>query len=241
VKTLSAIRHVAFEDLGSFEAVFKRHGYRIEYLEAGIDDLGRVVRQPPDILVILGGPIGANDIADYSFLKDELAALERRAVKDLPTLGICLGSQLMARALGAWVYPARGKEIGWAPISLTDAGWASCLSALAPLDEPVLHWHGDTFDLPPGAVHLASTALCPHQAFAWGRHWLAVQFHLEATARGLERWFIGHAGEIAATEGVSVARLRADTARCVRSLEARGAACLTRWLATVEAALPAAP
>lgn len=241
MKTLFAIRHVAFEDLGSFETVFKRHGYRIEYLEAGVDDLTRVARQPPDILAILGGPIGVNDVADYPVLKDELAAIERRAEKDLPTLGICLGSQLMARALGARVYPARGKEIGWAPVSLTDAGWASCLSALAPLDEPVLHWHGDTFDLPQGAVHLASTAMCPHQAFAWGRNWLALQFHPEATARGLERWFIGHAGEIAATDGVSVARLRADTARWGRSLEARGAACLARWLAAVDAALPAAP
>lgn len=236
---LFAIRHVAFEDLGSFETVFKRHGYNIEYLEAGVDDLGRVVRQPPDLLVVLGGPIGANDVADYPFLKDELVALERRAERDLPTLGICLGSQLMACALGARVYPARGKEIGWAPIALTDAGRASCLSALAPLDEPVLHWHGDTFDLPFGAVHLASTEICPHQAFAWGRHWLALQFHLEATTRGLERWFIGHTSEIAATKGVSVARLRADTARWGRSLEARGTACLTRWLAAVETARPA--
>jgi GMP synthase (glutamine-hydrolysing) len=238
VKTVTAICHVAFEDLGSFEPEFQSFGYTIKYLEAGRDDLGRVIQRAPDILVILGGPIGAGNESDYPFLKDELAVLGQRARANLPTLGICLGSQLMARALGARVYPADRKEIGWAPIALTDAGWESCLAALAPEEEPVLHWHGDTFDLPQGAVHLASSEICRHQAFAWGDNWLAFQFHPEATVRGLERWFIGHAGEIAVTEGVSVARLRADTARWGRSLEARGIECLKRWLASVEAAVP---
>ena len=238
MKTVSAIRHVAFEDLGSFEPVFQRFGYNVEYLEAGRDDLGQVIRQPPGILVILGGPIGANDEADYPFLKDEIAALGQRAMTKMPTLGICLGSQLMARALGARVYPASRKEIGWAPIALTDAGWKSCLSALAPVEEPVLHWHGDTFDLPQDAIQLASTEICQNQAFAWGDNWLAFQFHPEATAPGLERWFIGHAGEIAATVGVSVAQLRADTTCWARSLEARGIECLSRWLATVETTIP---
>ncbi|MSO85609.1 MAG: glutamine amidotransferase [Rhodospirillales bacterium] len=233
MKTVLAIRHVAFEDLGGFAAVFERLGYAVAYAEAGMDDLASALRREPDILVVLGGPIGVNDDSDYPFVKHEIALLERRAKSGRPTLGICLGAQLMARALGARVYPAKAKEIGWAPIALSEQGRASCLAALVPGGEPVLHWHGDTFDLPDGAVHLASTELCPNQAFAWGPAWLALQFHAETTGRGLERWFIGHTVEIAATPGVSLARLRADTAKWGTSLEARGAACLERWLRTI--------
>ena len=234
MKTALAIRHVAFEDLGGFGPVFERRGYAIQYAEAGMDDLGQALKGDPDILVILGGPIGANDDADYPFLKDEIATLERRAKSGRPVLGICLGAQLMARALGARVYPAHAKEIGWAPIRLTDEGRGSCLAALSPNGEPVMHWHGDTFDLPDGARRLASTDICPNQAFAWGPAWLALQFHAETIRSGLERWFIGHTIEIAASPGISVANLRADTARWGVSLESRGAACLERWLDALE-------
>jgi GMP synthase (glutamine-hydrolysing) len=234
MKTVFAVRHVAFEDLGGFAPVFARRGYAIEYAEAGRDDLSCRPTREPDILVVLGGPIGVNDDADYPFIRDELDWLARRARSGRPTLGICLGAQLMACALGARVYPAKAKEIGWAPIRLTDEGRGSCLAALASNGEPVLHWHGDTFDLPEGAQRLASTDICPNQAFAWGRAWLALQFHPETTRRGLEQWFIGHTVEIAATPGVSVDKLRADTARWGESLETRGMACLERWLDAVE-------
>jgi GMP synthase (glutamine-hydrolysing) len=135
----------------------------------------------------------------------------------------------MARALGARVYPAGLKEIGWAPLDLTAAGRDSCLGRLAP-GTPVLHWHGDTFDLPAGAVHLAATPPCRNQAFGWERHGLALQFHLETTARGLERWYVGHAAEIAATPGVSVPELRAQAARHAAALLPQARACLAAWL-----------
>ncbi len=94
----------------------------------------------------------------------------------------------------------------------------------------MLHWHGDTFDLPEGATLLASSDLYPHQAFSWGNRALALQFHIETTARGLERWFIGHAGEIAGTAGLSVPTLRAATARHAAAAEARGRQCFIAWL-----------
>lgn len=233
MKDALAVRHVAFEDLGSFERVLDDRGYRVAYAEAALDALGALDPLRPDLLVVLGGPIGAYEEASYPFVLDELRLLEKRLAADLPTLGVCLGSQLMARALGARVYPGGRKEIGWAPLVLTDEGRRSCLRYLALEETPVLHWHGDTFDLPRGAVRLASTEAYENQAFAWGRRGLALQFHAEATARGLERWFVGHACEIGATPEVSVAQLRRDTARFAPALDRQGRRCFEAWLDAV--------
>ncbi len=232
-KSCLAIRHVAFEDLGLLGPLLAARGHHVRHIEAGVDDIGSIDPLAPDLLVVLGGPIGAGDDADHPFLTDEARLLERRLAADRPTLGLCLGAQLMARALGTRVYPARAKEIGWAPVTLTEAGRTSCLRHIDGAETAVLHWHGDTFDLPAGAVRLASTPICETQAFAHGRHALALQFHAEAAGPALERWFIGHALEIAATPGVSVATLRADTARWSPTLIERGTRCFAEWLAGV--------
>ena len=215
-----AIRHVAFEDLGTFAAVLERRGWTISYRDAAVDDLAAAEVAAADLLIVLGGPIGAYEEDLYPFLGDELRVIEHRLAAGRPVLGICLGSQLMARALGARVYPGTGKEIGWAPLQLTAAGRGSCL---APLGDgtPVLHWHGDTFDLPQGAGLLASTPRYKNQAFGWERHGLALQCHLEAAAAGLERWYIGHACEIAHTPGLTVPDLRAQAAAHAGTLEQR--------------------
>ncbi len=198
MKTVLAIRHVAFEDLDHFAPLLTERGYAIRYCEAGYDDLTALDPSSDDLLVVLGGPIGVYEDEAYPFIHDELRLLRARLQAGRPTLGICLGCQMIAQALGARVYPGGRKEIGWKPLILTEAGRQSPLAAFADL-APVLHWHGDTFDLPEGATLLASSDLYPHQAFSWGSCALALQFHIETTARGLERWFIGHAGEIAQT------------------------------------------
>ena len=227
--TAVAIRHVAFEDLGSFAAVLERRGWTISYREAAVDDLAAAEPAAADLLVVLGGPIGAYEDELFPFLTDELRLIERRLAAGRPVLGICLGSQLMARALGARVYPGTGKEIGWAPLELSAAGRASCLAALGE-GTPVLHWHGDTFDLPTGAGLLASTPRYPNQAFAWQRHGLALQCHIEVAAAGLERWYVGHACEIAATPGLAVPVLRAEARHWAPRLAPRAARCLAAWL-----------
>lgn len=222
----TVIQHLAFEDLGSFDSVLREAGCDLHYVQAGVDDLRDPILDA-DLLVILGGPIGVYETQTYPFLVDELAALQIRLAQDRPTLGICLGAQLMAQALGGRVYPGAHKEIGWSALTLTDAGQASPLRHLAGV--PVLHWHGDTFDLPPQAAHLASSALYPHQAFQVGANLLGLQFHPEAQARTFERWLIGHAAELSAAR-VDIPLLRAQAAQHAPALEAAGQRMLQDWL-----------
>ena len=234
MKKAIVIRHLAFEDLGSLSKVLKQQNYAVTYIEAGVDNLAEIDPLAPDLLIILGGPIGAYDEIDYPFIVDELRLLKLRLASDLPTLGICLGAQMMARSLGAKVYPGTEKEIGWSHLELSDAGTHSALAYLGPQYTSVLHWHGDTFDLPVNSTLLASTAKYRNQAFSWGKFGLALQFHPEVTASGLERWFIGHACEIAGTPGVSVAQLRQDTADYAVRLEAQATKFWQAWLASFD-------
>lgn len=222
-----AIRHVPFEDLGAFAPVLARRGFDVRYAEAGETALedGNA-----DLLIVLGGPVGVYDAAAYPWLADEIALIAGRLARGAPTLGICLGAQLMAAAAGARVYPAGVKEIGLAPITLTDAGRASCLAPFA-ADPLTLHWHGDTFDLPAGATLLASTDVVAHQAFALGAGAIGFQFHPEAGGPGFERWLVGHAIELAQA-GVDVAALRAAVAHHGHALAAKAGRVLDLWLDT---------
>ena len=224
------VRHVAFEDLGTFGPVLMAAGFDLSVMDAGVDDLFEPILHS-DLVVVLGGPIGVYEQDRYPFLVDELRALGKRAREGRPTLGICLGAQLLAAALGARVYPGGTKEIGWGPISLTPAGRTSCLSKLE--GQSVLHWHGDTFDLPRDAELLASTDVYPHQAFSLGRNLLALQFHPEVDARRFEQWLIGHTGELSST-GIDIAAFRAQVKQGAGSLRAAGTSLFGHWLEGVE-------
>jgi len=222
------IRHVAFEDLGLWhEPIAARSSVR--YLQAGIDDLTRCMTESPDLLVVLGGPIGAYQSDKYPFLTNELEVIRHRLDRRLPLLGICLGAQLIAAAAGARVFPSGVKEIGWGAISLTDMGNASCLRPLAGSCSPVLHWHGDTFDLPDGAQLLASTKLAKHQAFSIGHAVLALQFHAEVDPKSIEAWLIGHACELDWSE-IEPAELRAQTLQLPSSLPVSSELVIETWL-----------
>jgi GMP synthase (glutamine-hydrolysing) len=218
---------VLFEDLGLLDELLTQRGYEVAYLEAGVDPLTPALALEPELLVVLGGPIGVGDVERYPFLADEIAAIGARLDAGAPTLGICLGAQLMAAALGAEVAPTGRMELGFAPLTLTDAGRDS---ALAELDGvPVLHWHGDAFAIPEGAVRLAETPGFPNQAFARGSAALALQFHPEVDPARLERWLIGHAGELAGAD-VDPRALRSDAAAHGEALTAAGGRMFGRWL-----------
>lgn len=233
IKTAATIRHITFEDLGCFESPLVRAGYKLQYHDVGEIDwriFDELKENPPDLLVVLGGPIGVYEEDKYPFLTKEITLLQERLEKNLPTLGICLGAQLIAKALGERVYPGSAKEIGFAPIDLTTDGESSCLRHFK--DGPVLHWHGDTFDLPKGATRLASTAICENQAFSYGRSTIAFQFHPEAGGPGFEHWLIGHAVELSAA-GIDINNLRQDAKQFRSDLCERAELCIEEWLAGI--------
>lgn len=222
-----AVRHVAFEDLGILGPLLTQRGYELRYAEAGVDPLGTDSLLAADLVVILGGPIGVYEIDRYPFLRGEQQAIAARLGQDKPTLGICLGAQLMAQALGAHVEATGRSEIGYAPLTLTQQGQRSILRDVG--DVPVLHWHGDQFAIPAGAARLAETAGFPNQAFSLGARVLGLQFHLEADRAQLERWLIGHACELS-VRGCDPGVLRRDAARYGPELAEAARAVFSAWL-----------
>jgi GMP synthase (glutamine-hydrolysing) len=225
------LSHLTFEDLGSLEAPLRRRGFEIETVQASAAHFPLPQAQTADLLVVLGGPIGVYEQQEYPFLTGEIACIRERLAAGKPTLGICLGAQLMAAALGARVYPGQnGKEIGWWP--LRAAGGTETPDWFAPLLEPgraVFHWHGDTFDLPQGVQLLAGTDRYPHQAFAVGEFALGLQCHPEVSAEGLESWYLGHADELQQT-GIAVAELRAASRTHSDALHVAAACFWNLWL-----------
>jgi GMP synthase (glutamine-hydrolysing) len=226
IHTVAAIRHVHFEDLGLLATMLRERGATITYYEAWRDDLGPAGEA--DLLVVLGAPISANDTEVFPFVEREIAVVRERLRAGTPTLGLCLGAQIMARAAGGAVNPGERPEIGWGPIELTDAGQKSVVRHLA--DVNVLHWHGEVCAPPAGTPSLATTPICSTQAFALGPNALGLQFHAEIATDRLESWLVGHVGQITDTPGISVAGLRADTARDGPRLEPAARAMFGEWL-----------
>ncbi len=233
-KTCLAVRHVAFEDLGLLGPLVAARGYGVRYHDAGVQPFDPGTLLAPDLLIVLGGPIGVYEQDRYPFIADEIAAIAARLATGKPMLGICLGAQMMAAALGARVAPGPVKEIGWAPVTLSSAGRKS---ALAPLGAtPVLHWHGDNCELPAGCTQLASTPHCPVQAFVRTPQQLGLQFHLETEPARFESWLVGHTVELAKA-GLDPRELRTQARTMGPVTRELGKKVLAAWLdKAVEAA-----
>ncbi len=203
-----ALQHVACETPGLIGDALARAGVAVDLVrtfagEPVPRDLGDAAG-----LLVMGGPMSVYEADRLPHLRDELALLERALAAGVPILGVCLGSQLLAAALGARVAPGPRKEIGWFPVSLTDEAASDPLWRGVPRELVGYHWHGDRFDLPRGAVALASSALTPVQAFRHGEHAYGILFHMEVNARIVADMVATFAGELAAErlDGTAIVR-----------------------------------
>ena len=230
MKTVLAIRHVYFEGLGIFKALLTDLDFNIEYIDATTFNFDSIDPLDTDFLVVLGAPVGAFEEETYPFLKQELAFIEKRLKANKPLLGICLGAQLIARLLGAKVYSVGEKEIGFGVMKIHDTP-SNPVSKLK--DIPVLHWHGDQFDIPKGCISLAATEICPNQAFAFGNNVLALQFHMEANPANIEQWLVGHACELNAAK-IDIQKIRYDAAKYGDALTAAAKDVFLNWLASTD-------
>jgi GMP synthase-like glutamine amidotransferase len=207
-----AFRHVPFEHLGRIGESLESAGIAFEYVDLPAGPPPAIPLERAGGLVFMGGPMSAND--DLPCIHRELEIIRQAVAAGQPVLGICLGAQLIAKALGARVYRNAVKEIGWFPVEWTAAGRRDPLLTGLTGPETVFHWHGETFDLPRGAEWLAQSDRCRHQAFRAGAGVYGFQFHLEVTPEMIADWLTqdlnkGDAGELAPPpdQRVSAARL----------------------------------
>lgn len=227
------ILHVEHEDMGSFEHVLHNHGIMAEIVYAPCCDISALDPHDGDILVLMGGPMSVNDAPDIPWLAHEIELVKQRIAANLPILGICLGSQIIAKALGAEIHTGpQGKEIGWMPIQVNEAGLNTPLRHLDGDHTSMFHWHGDTFDVPQGATLLASSPLYRNQAYAYGDNVLALQCHPEITEAKLERWY--KKGEAQLIEvGKNVQDMRLNAQAFGPRLQAQNHAFFEEWLRAV--------
>lgn len=175
------LQHVPFEDAGIIKEWAKAHGHSLSstpmYADAKLPDAEAI-----DMLVVLGGPMGADEEREFPWLREEKRFIEQVIKREKKVLAICLGSQILARVLGAKVYQNPQKEIGWMPVTMRPEAKRSNLFSTLPQELTVFHWHGDTFDLPSGATHIASSKACLHQAYTYNsERVVGLQFHFEIT------------------------------------------------------------
>lgn len=189
------LQHVEFEGPGAAKAWLTAQGARVDYTRFFAPQAKLPDHRSLDLIIAMGGPMSVNDEAKYPWLREEKRFLGEAIRHGTPVLGICLGAQLIAAACGARVTTAPAREIGWFPVSAVDANDSGCFPF--PAQTTVFHWHGETFDLPPGAVHLARSAACENQAFQLGRSVIGLQFHLEATPDSVDLLIRNCAGELA--------------------------------------------
>ena len=226
-------QHVPFEPLGTLDPLLKEAGFRLRYINFGREPGQRPTLDRYEALIVLGGPMNSDQIDTYPNLITEMDIIREAVERDMSVLGICLGAQLLAKALGGDVSRNETREIGWYDVDLTPAGAADpVLSAFAPRQE-VFQWHEDGITLPPGAELLAGSPLSPVQAFRYGGHAYGFQFHLEVNRPLIERWLTVPAHRQALDEErgrIDPDQIRAQTETSIGPLEALSRETFSRWI-----------
>lgn len=223
------VRHTPHEGIAGFRLPVEQAGFALDRIDVTDPDFPSLDFAAPDLLILMGGPMGVYEADAHPWIARELAGIAARLERGLPTLGVCLGAQMIASALGARVYPGPAKEVGFGEVALNAAGARSPLRHVAGV--PLLHWHGDTFDPPPGTETLAATALYAQQAFRRGRHLLALQFHPEmGEDERFGEWLDG-GGDCVAAAGTTPDALRRDYAALGPAAAVAGRKLIAEWLA----------
>ena len=227
--TVLVLQHVACEGPGLLGKVLRAQGYRLEFIRIHRGDrvprtLGRHAG-----LVVMGGPMSVYDQDKLAHLRAELALIRATLASGRPILGICLGSQLLAAALGASVHPGRRKEIGWHELTLSAAARRDPLWRGLPATFTGFHWHGDIFDLPEGATALARSALTRYQAFRFGQNAYGFLFHLEVDALAAGRMAKTFKSELLAATGATPEQLAAATEQHAETLADIGELVFAQW------------
>lgn len=214
MKRILVFQHVPYEPLGTLNPQLKDAGFRIRYVNFSRQPEAQPSLDGYNGLVVLGGPMGASQTDRHPHLTTEIELIRQAVHLRLPVLGICLGAQLLARALGAKVGRSSKPEIGWHTVSVPEQAGDDPLFRHFKPSQRIFQWHSDTFALPKGATHLASSEVCPNQAFKYGDNAYGLQFHLEVDRRLIERWLKvpAHQREIEAMGGeVDPERVLAET------------------------------
>ena len=212
---IAVLRHVPHETAGTVQSFLNEAGLDWHYVNLFGEAPERLDPGDAAGLVVLGGPMNVDQVDAYPWLLPELAWIREALDAELPILGVCLGAQLLAKALGANVAPNHVKEIGWHRIELTEEAEDDRLFAGCGTSQTVFQLHGDTFALPEGAVHLARSRQCENQAFRYGRSAYGLQFHIEMTPELIEAWLDepSNRREFAALDYVDPDTIRAETPR----------------------------
>ena len=225
---VSILLHADPETPGLIAEILDRRGVEMETVRGYAGERIPASMDGRDALVVMGGPMGVYDQGRLPFLRDEIELIGEALRSGKPVLGVCLGSELLAAALGAKVEPAR-KEIGWYPVTLTDAAAHDPLWRDVDRSIAVFHWHGDAFELPPGAVPLAASALTPYQAFRHGRAAYGLLFHMEMD-EGMVRAMVETFGEELREAGADADRVLAQAPSAVREMRRVGSIVFDRWV-----------
>jgi GMP synthase (glutamine-hydrolysing) len=226
-------QHVPYEPLGTLDALLKAAGFRIRYVNFGRDACLRPSLERYAALIVLGGPMNCEQIARYPNLLAETDIIREAVRQDMSVLGICLGAQLLAKALGGTVTRNPIREIGWYDVEMTEAGAADPVLSTFASRQRVFQWHEDGIGLPSGADHLATSPASNIQAFRFGEHAYGFQFHLEVDRPLIERWLTVPENQgVLAEEGerIDPATIRSQTSANIDALQLLGRQTFSRWI-----------